>query len=188
MSDPAIDRNRETDTPPATSTQAQGDTQRQTEDKSDTGGCTTALRAEAVTRAADTGETHKNDRVAMSTDHTSETESHESTDEGTENSAAGSDVPMDGESEESAWEGSESSSSEEESGKAGTGAVSNCVSASKDPEPSMPDSLTTETMISPPKPVSEDRGVARCVSRPDHSNGTPIPVHLEHKWQSRLAE
>ncbi|GIQ92397.1 hypothetical protein KIPB_016149, partial [Kipferlia bialata] len=75
------------DTPPTKYPQAQSDTQTETEDDSSSTGCTTALRAETVTRAADTTETHKRATVAVATDPTSETESHESTDEDTEDSA-----------------------------------------------------------------------------------------------------
>ncbi|GCA65063.1 hypothetical protein KIPB_016131, partial [Kipferlia bialata] len=176
------DRDRQRDTPPTTSPHGLSDTQRETEDGSSSVRYTTALGAESVTRAADTEETHKTDSVAMTTDPTSETESHESTDEDTEDSAACGDVSMDGESEESEWEGSESSSSEEESDR---GALEDSVLLSKNPEAVALGAPPTETTVSF---LTPHIGVDRSLPPSDSSRVTSIPDGLGHQWEIRLGE
>ncbi|GCA65291.1 hypothetical protein KIPB_016780, partial [Kipferlia bialata] len=109
-SDVASDRDRETHTPPTTTPQAQGDTPSETDGMSRTVVCT-ALASDAVESRAPATERHQRDTGPVTTDPTSETDTHESTGGDTGDSADSGDVLMDGESEESEWEGSESSSS-----------------------------------------------------------------------------
>ncbi|GIQ89398.1 hypothetical protein KIPB_011850 [Kipferlia bialata] len=186
----ASDRDRETDTPPTTSTQAQGDSLGETENGSSSVGCTTPLGVEIVASDKETTARHKRDKVASAvTDQTSETESHESTDEDTEDSAAGGDVVlMDGESEESEWEGSECSSSEEESDKGETDTLPKSVLISKNPETVALDTPPTETVVSPHTPQLGQHGAARDVTLPDISRDTSLPFSQDDRWQSRLAE
>eukprot|EP00704_Kipferlia_bialata_P013636 g13636.t1 len=181
----ASDVDRQTDAPPVTSHQIQGETPSETDGMSRGVGCTTTPGEEGVASAPDTTETHKRDRVGVTTHPTSETESRESTNEDTEDSAAGSDVLMDGESEESEWDGSESSSSEEESDTAGTGSLTDSVSISKDSQAVVPVSPPTETKASPLTSLSAGNGVIRSVPRSGVTKVPSISVTQEHKWQSR---
>ncbi|GIQ92723.1 hypothetical protein KIPB_016658, partial [Kipferlia bialata] len=92
----ATDRDRATYTPPTTTSQEQSDTLSETDGMRRSVGCNPALGAEGVDSVALTTERHSRNMIAMTTDPTSETDTHESSDEDTEDSAAGGDVLMDG--------------------------------------------------------------------------------------------